>query len=78
MILSIKDYMKHFCGKDLLEPMPGEHHFISLCLIPLMLQKLNNADDIKKLKYISPDGAKQKDTRMFFFMILHLIQLAQK
>lgn len=41
-------------NKDL--PLPGEHHFVGTCLIPLLYTKNNGF--FEKIEYLNPDGAK--------------------
>jgi hypothetical protein len=50
------DYKKHFTGKKL-KIYPGEHHFVSLCLIPWLLEVISTEDQ-GKISFINPDGSK--------------------
>lgn len=47
-------YIDSFTRKKMIEPSPGEHHFVSMCLLPILLK--NNL--YEEIKYINPDGMK--------------------
>ena len=53
--ITLKDYTNNFYSdfekKDL--PLPGEHHFVSVFLLPLLYKVTQNTPD-----YVNPDGTK--------------------
>lgn len=56
--LSFQNYKDFFSGKG---NYAGEHHFVALCLVPMLIDKIlkiGNKDNLKLISYINPDGAK--------------------
>lgn len=61
--MDLCDYIKTFCGTQNYDNgiFPGEHHFVSLCLVPAILKRIQQKD-VSKIRYVNPDGSKgQKD-----------------
>jgi hypothetical protein len=60
--MDFKSYIEHFTGNKI-NPLPGEHHFVSLCLVPLLVEQIGNKN-INKIEYINPDGMKNLKNRV--------------
>jgi hypothetical protein len=58
--MDFQTYIKYFTGKDIKDPLPGEHHFVSLCLVPQLINAIDE-DKIKLIEYINPDGMKNRN-----------------
>ena len=53
--MDFKKYIVSFTGEKISNPVPGEHHFVGLCLLKLLM---DNIGDVGRIKYVNPDGSK--------------------
>lgn len=65
--MNFKKYIINFTGDSIKDGIPpGEHHFVSMCLLPILVtaikakKKVNKKHDIRKIHYVNPDGMKGK------------------
>ena len=56
--MTFKDYIENFTGLNKKSShYPGEHHFVSMCLLPLLVKNIR-VEEICNIHFINPDGTK--------------------
>ena len=47
--MDFKKYIVSFTGEKISNPVPGEHHFVGLCLLKLLMDNMEKINKIKNI-----------------------------